>query len=218
MDKEFIQLIQAACKADNVPRAVELTKLLHHTVSFDMAKKVAAFYHLVGLQEKIDALKARREEEEEERLALARDKRRQWLVPDPLPRPLPAVTSRPADRLQDFGPPPAIYRPGLVRATPMVEKAQFSADASGTLGSVTDADADWVSPEGKRKRTGGDELEAEPDDHSKRRAVVVDDSPASTPKPSAFFFSLVHCRTMPQFLTPFITSRAEPVREESGRK
>ena len=201
VDKELIQLIQAACKADNIPRAVELTKLLHHTLSLDMAKKVAEFYRLVGLQEKIDILKTQREEEED-RLEMARNKRKQWLIPDPLPRHLPSVvssTSRP-DPLQDFGPAPPVYRPGLARAIPVVETTRFSvshADQSSNPTSVVDAaigtpvvddpaaDAPSVSPEGKRKRSEWNDTKDETDDPSKRRAV--NNSTAFPSKLSEFF-------------------------------
>jgi chromosome transmission fidelity protein 4 len=201
MDKELIQLIQAACKADNIPRAIELTKLLHHTASFGMASKVAAFYHLVGLQEKIAFLKEKREQEEEEedRLEAARRKRRQWTVPDPLPRSLPNLapsaggggpSSRP-NLLQDFGPPPAVYRPGLARAVPVVETTRFSANSGDAVeGFSYSADADLLSadatPEGKRKRADEDGMSVDVDEHAKRRAFEV-----STPQPktSACFFT-----------------------------
>jgi chromosome transmission fidelity protein 4 len=187
MDKEFIQLIQAACKADNIPRAVELTKLLHHTVSLGMASKLAAFYHLIGLQEKIETLKTVREEEEEDRLVRAREKRRQWLVPDPLPRALPnAPASARQDPLQDFVPPPSIYRPGLARAIPVVETTRYASANEHQAPSVVDTasasedtfgDYESVTPDGKRKRMDHDELQANDDDYTKRRVI---DEPITT--------------------------------------
>ncbi|EGO25840.1 hypothetical protein SERLADRAFT_448755, partial [Serpula lacrymans var. lacrymans S7.9] len=57
LDKSLIKLIQAACKADKAPRVLELTKRLHFTHSIDAASQLAGFYRLVGLQEKIEAIK-----------------------------------------------------------------------------------------------------------------------------------------------------------------
>lgn len=190
MDKELIQLIQGACKNDNHPRAIELTKLLHHIASFDMAIKVAGFYHLVGLQEKIELLKADREEEED-RLVVARTKRRQWTRPDPLPRRLPVVndSARPKP-LQDFAPPPAIYRPGLARAMPVVETTRFSAAANPngfpqSSSSTSPPPGDPPTPpDGKRKRSEFDDLSPDADDSSKRRAIHELDVMAQPPKTS----------------------------------
>ena len=132
LDKVLIQLIQNACKNDKLPRALDLAKMLHHTTSYDMAAKVAGFYHLIGLQEKIETLKADREEggDDEDEYGVdprevARRKREQWkretLGAVPPPRPI-GESSRSAGysgakkAFQDFGPPPAIHRPGLTRA------------------------------------------------------------------------------------------------------
>ena len=115
LDKELVQLIQTACKNDKLPRALELTRMLHHTSSFDMAAKVAAFYRLVGLQEKMQVLK-------EDRVASGRPRPRDWARDyDPVlpPRLPPADVPRSGSKaFQDFGPPSAVNRPGLARATP----------------------------------------------------------------------------------------------------
>jgi chromosome transmission fidelity protein 4 len=180
MDKEFIRLIQSACKTDNIPRAIEVCKLLHHTVSFDMAVKVANFYHLSGLREKIEILKADREEED--RLAIARDRRRQWTKPDRPPRILPSSRDeRPSSKpLQDFSEPPAINRPGLAKVTPHVERTRYSNDQQ----SENNADsklAPFTTPEGKRKRVETDEPSLI--ESPKRR--VVSDVSLAPPKPAS---------------------------------
>ncbi|KAF9784329.1 hypothetical protein BJ322DRAFT_1109051 [Thelephora terrestris] len=97
-----------------------------------MATKVAGFYHLIGLQEKIEILKADREEggDEEDEYGVeprevARRKREQWrkegsgtvLPPRPIGGPSRSGGYNGAQgAFQDFGPPPAIHRPGLARA------------------------------------------------------------------------------------------------------
>lgn len=163
MDKEFILLIQAACKADNIPRAIELTKLLHQTPAFDVAMKVADFYHLVGYREKIEILKTDREENED-RLVLARNKRRRWLKPDPPLRQVqPNGASSRLDPLGDVRPPPPISRPGMTRVTvPVIEPTIYSSVGPPIL---TPARSREESPfiesptsqEGKRKRAEFDE-------------------------------------------------------------
>ncbi len=116
LDKELVQLIQSACKNDKLPRALELTSMLHHTSSFDMAVKVAGFYRLLGLQEKMEALK-------EDRVTHGRPQRRDWardydpVLPPRLPPPdVPRGGASKA--FQNFGSPTAVHRPGLARATP----------------------------------------------------------------------------------------------------
>ncbi|KAA1471682.1 WD40 repeat-like protein [Dentipellis sp. KUC8613] len=168
VDKELIQLIQTACKGDKLPRALELTRMLHHMQSFDMAMKVAEFYHLVGLQEKMQALKDDREDED--RLVGARDQRRQWrqdyaAVPPPRLPPADVGPSR-TRAFQDFGPPPAIHRPGLARATPSVARGPNDIDY--------DVEDRFTPPsDGKRKRDEEDDVlrDSQSPDGTKRRAL-----------------------------------------------
>ena len=159
LDKELIQLIQNACKHDRLARALDLAKLLHHTASFDMAAKVAGFYHLIGLQEKLEALKEDRLASD--RLADKREQRRRRardLAVVPAPRVAFAEPPR-AKPFQDFRPPPVKHRPGLERATPVVEPSRHAGSSQLTedsaFGSSFDQSVDdysFASPEGKRKR------------------------------------------------------------------
>ena len=159
MDKEFILLIQMACKSDDIPRAIELTKLLHHNVSFDAAMKIANFYHLVGLKEKIAIIKADREETED-RLILARNKRRHWLKAVPPVRQLaaPTIATSHFDPLGDSRPPLTIERPGMARVTvPVIERTRYSSAIPSTQTPERSTWDDSLAPDtppstdGKRK-------------------------------------------------------------------
>jgi len=157
MDKEFVKLVQSACKENNIPRAIELTKLLHYTTAFDFVIQIAEFYHLPGLKEKMSFIKAEREEAED-RLILARSKRRRWLKPEPPLRQLavPSTSTTRFDPLGDSRPPPAIDRPGMARVTvPIIETTRFSslAPPSQTQDrSWAESTAGGSSPLGDTKR------------------------------------------------------------------
>ena len=194
LDKELVQLIQTACKNDKLPRALELTRMLHHTSSFDMAVKVAGFYRLVGLQEKMQALK-------DDRIAHGRPQRRDWARDyDPvLPPRLP-----PADVLragvgstvfQHFGPPAAVHRPGLARATPSLPPVPRDDVAPAVA----------VTGESKRKRADDDGVAHDDGDaaqfDSVKRRAIDDEYAARPPPPSARVphssFSLRSLLTLP---------------------
>ncbi|KAI0305537.1 WD40 repeat-like protein [Multifurca ochricompacta] len=183
LDKELVQLIQTACKRDKLPRALELTRMLHHTSSFDMAMKVAAFYRLVGLREKMQALK-------DDRVVGDRPQRRDWVRDyDPVrpPRLPPADVQRGEPRaFQDFGPPAVVHRPGLARATltlppPPREDLYTRGDDH--------APAATLPGESKRKRADEDIVaygDAAQPDSIKRRAVEDDEyTMPGPPKPRA---------------------------------
>lgn len=155
LDKDYVLLIQNACQQDNVPRAIELAKLIHNTRFLDSVIKISEFYHFKGLTEKIQMLKKIRDEDED-RLIVARDKRKQWTRPDPLPRALSAATESISSRpkpFQDFGPPPTVSRPGLAPAIPVKETTRYTANAAIDLVSTETSSAS--PPENKRKRDEG---------------------------------------------------------------
>ncbi|KAI0320775.1 WD40 repeat-like protein [Amylostereum chailletii] len=188
LDKELIQLIQNACKNDKLPRALDLTRMLHHTTSFDAAMKVAQFYHLVGLQEKMQTLKEDREDRDVN--AESREKRRRWARDyDPVPparMPPAEVNGSRIKPFQDFGPPPTVHRPGLTRAAPRSTPVPEPNDYDYQM----NEDVDILPPppnhaDAKRKREEDHVAfrETTSPDGTKRRALG--ESSAAFPKPKA---------------------------------
>lgn len=178
LDKEIILLIQLACKQDKLQRALDAVKLLHHTATLDSAAKVADFYHLTGLREKIDILKSVRLETD--RLRDDRDKRRGWRnAAGPVlsvHEPHMSYAHRSDNPFKNVQPAPSIHRPSLTSAAPSAEPSPFSrrrVDQSETEYSAHNYAKASPPPE-KRKRDALDndnERKASPDDTSKRRVV-----------------------------------------------
>jgi chromosome transmission fidelity protein 4 len=148
---------------------------------------MADFYHLVGLKEKLQILKQDREEDEEERLIAARDKRVSWSRTD---KPLRQIQSQSngaptiAKPFQNFGPPPPVYRPGLAPATPLTQPSRLSSAAPGPSSLARSVSPDPIlapsTPEGKRKRV--DESQDSISTHYKRVALEPDMFAASPVK------------------------------------
>jgi chromosome transmission fidelity protein 4 len=185
-DKMLIKLINTACKDDKASRVIEWVNRLNHVQSFDGAIKIADFYRLVGLKEKIEMRKEERLGEDP--LEKARDRRKELaalLTPRPAPRTY--FVNQPAhpnlDRprlLEDFRPPPTIHRPGLAPAIPVIETTRYS---TTNLPSRATSAGSSTTLESKRKRDG-----EQSDSASKRRALesATVGPPPPKPKPSAF--------------------------------
>ena len=191
LDKELITLLQGACKADRLARALDLARLLHHPASLDMAAKLAGFYHLVGLQEKIGLLRDAREAHDRlEEMRGVRHARATGFAAVPRARTLVVEREQPRARaFQDFRPPPAIRRPGLERAaaTPAPDAGPSRARTARHNGddfqtnAADDDDDDYgmASPDGKRKRS------EEPPAGSTAKRRATDEASASARVPLA---------------------------------
>jgi chromosome transmission fidelity protein 4 len=220
LDKELVQLIQTACKNDKLPRALELTRMLHHTSSFDMAVKVAGFYRLLGLQEKMQVLK-------DDRITLGRPPRRDWARDyDPvLPPRLPPADVPRGDggsrAFQNFGPPAAVHRPGLARATPSLPPLPtddlYERNVDHVLAAV-------ATGESKRKRADDNGVgydDAAQFDGVKRRAVDDEYAAQQPSKPSAHvhthLFSSLADLGLPSPPPPLSppNDRNQPIREKA---
>ena len=141
LDKELIQLVQLACKHDRLQRALDAVRCLHHINSFDLTVKIADFYHLPGLREKILALKTARESVE--RLREERARRADWKrAAGPVPPETDiyqGVERQLKNRLQDTRPPPAVRRPRLAAATPTDEPSPFANRSQSSTLSVMES-------------------------------------------------------------------------------
>ena len=133
MDKELIKMLQAAIKERHLQRAHDIIKLLHHISSLDTAMKLAEYYHLIGLQDKIKIWKAWREENDDP--TEERDERREWergvkplYPPAELVGHLLGGTSA-GGRPQEFRPAPMFPRRGLGNAVPNYGQSVFAKKA-----------------------------------------------------------------------------------------
>lgn len=59
LDKELLKLMQMACKADKLEAALEAARLLTHPASLEAAIKLAGFFRLGGLEQRIIRLRER---------------------------------------------------------------------------------------------------------------------------------------------------------------
>ncbi|KAF8557609.1 WD40 repeat-like protein [Imleria badia] len=165
LDKLIIKLIQAACKADRAPRVLELTRRLHFTHSIAAASQLAGFYKLIGLQEKIDAIKRWREDGPSP-ADEARERRRRLEQED-------SYMERPK-LLQNFDPPPKIERQGLTRSAGVIEHSEFTTSNTPVrlFNQRSQIATRSTSPDGKRKRDEVDGVVSNGSDaDAKRRAV-----------------------------------------------
>jgi len=198
IDKEFLVLIQGACKGANIPRALELVKLVHNIQALDLVIKVADFYHLPGFKEKVQLIKADREENED-RLVAARNKRKRWLKAEAAPREIvaPRGNSNRFDPLGDIRPPPPVSRPGLQRVTePVVERSKYS---SNIASSSQPSEFSTFTEEPETRWEDETLPESPPSGEGKRKRLVDDDIQetsewAPPPKTSKFRGLLCVCR------------------------
>jgi len=117
MDKHILQLIQTACKADKLPRALDAARMLNSVKSIDSAVQIAAFYHLPGLKEKITALREvkerqiRKREDDERRARYGGSSSSSRYVPPPTSTSMdffdaPAAPPKPNRNPLEFAPRP----------------------------------------------------------------------------------------------------------------
>ncbi|PVF93312.1 hypothetical protein CPB86DRAFT_768026 [Serendipita vermifera] len=137
MDKELIKLLQGAIKDRQLQRANDLVRLLHHVNSLDTANKLAEYYHLIGLQEKIKTWKEWREENDDP--SEDRNQRRLWAKGvQPLPPSDSMIghilgNSGNAGKPQDFRAANVIPRRSLTNAIPNYGRNAFQKKSESAL-------------------------------------------------------------------------------------
>ena len=72
IDKQILQLMQTACKAQKYQRALDAVKMLHQFQSIDVALQIASYFEVASLQDRIyllkeDKLRAKEKEDKKRR-------------------------------------------------------------------------------------------------------------------------------------------------------
>jgi chromosome transmission fidelity protein 4 len=220
LDMELIKLLGKACSSNldrptRQARALDIARLIHNPGIFESAIKVAQFYKLRGLEDRIGRVKAMREDED--RLRTARDRRRDWagdVAPVAAPvRPAHGTAASSVRAFDDFDPPAAVARPGLARvkvAGPAASSSPWASSSEDALGAELAPDG-----EGKRKRTPDDDPPAV---DLKRRAF------GALPAQSEYSWNeLGYCtHTLPEAnpfaRKPAADSSTDPFTRDQGKK
>ncbi|KAG8783688.1 hypothetical protein FRC15_004714 [Serendipita sp. 397] len=144
MDKDLIKLLQAAIKDRQLQRANDIVRLLNHINSLDTAAKLAEYYHLVALQDKINSWKKWREENEDPLEEM--EERRTWsrgVLPIPPSDEMVAHllgNTASSGRPQEFKPASMFPKRSLVGAIPSYAQNVFArkSDQSTLFGKHAD--------------------------------------------------------------------------------
>jgi chromosome transmission fidelity protein 4 len=173
LDKELLQLVMSACKADKIQRALDITRLMFNPATLEAAIKIAVFYQLPGLKDRIEqVLKAK----ERRRGGEKRAQRYEPVREDSPPLAAPArATASAAKHLTEFVPRNGGPRRSYgATPTPMLPPARSESYIPETPTETQDDPLD-DSPPGKRKR---DERE-----QSVEEVPSFDEAPKKRPEP-----------------------------------
>jgi chromosome transmission fidelity protein 4 len=107
-DKELLKLVQAACKADKLQRALDIVRIMNNPKTIEAAGKVAAFYHLPGLQEKIGIIREATEDKKRRKERAGRNESYRMVAREtPVPSyasPVPSRAALAAAKVTEFAP------------------------------------------------------------------------------------------------------------------
>ncbi|ELU41952.1 WD40 domain-containing protein [Rhizoctonia solani AG-1 IA] len=178
IDRLILILIQGACKSGQHARAIDLASMLRSFASIERASQIAGFYHLRGLQERFNAMREAREEDDGAAETIARESwdRASDAIPDKVGQ--FSSSGRRNGRQQyfdEFAPPPVITRRSLAAATPIVVNDDIPEPSSSMAIDETSAPT-----EAKRKRPEEDTWDIEMEDDGadfKRQNVQKVDAP-----------------------------------------
>ncbi|KAF8760782.1 Minichromosome loss protein, Mcl1, middle region [Rhizoctonia solani] len=178
IDRLILILIQGACKSGQHARAIDLASMLRSFASIERASQIAGFYHLRGLQERFNAMREAREEDDGAAETIARESwdRASDAIPDKVGQ--FSSSGRRNGRQQyfdEFAPPPVITRRSLAAATPIVVNDDIPEPSSSMAIDETSAPT-----EAKRKRPEEDTWDIEIEDDGadfKRQNVQKVDAP-----------------------------------------
>ncbi|BGP21985.1 chromosome segregation protein [Rhodotorula toruloides] len=194
-DKHLLQIIQTFCKADKLEAALDAVLLLSQPASLIAAAKIAAFFDLPSLKERIELLQQTREDAGDPDEANAK-RQSKWahLADDRF------ITSAPVGGTRTFGTPGAaaarLFGPGGGHANNNLSFSPRPAGSSafgsarrafGTpaLGGPSSSSKKRKSSQGQSALAGSDgAMQDDDDDFALEYAdeIVEEDEPASSPK------------------------------------
>ncbi|KAG8835473.1 hypothetical protein FRC17_003040 [Serendipita sp. 399] len=198
MDKDLIKLLQGAIKERHLQRANDIVRSLNHINSLDTAAKLAEYYHLVALQDKIKGWKQWREENEDPEED--REERKAWsrgvaAIPPSEEMVGHLLGSSVSGRPQEFRSAPTFPRRSLANAIPSYAQNAFARrndrstipgtnmDPNGGVSQDTDASQNYDDDYGNAESSMQDyDAASSPPPEGKRKRAADDDNNPSHKK------------------------------------
>lgn len=215
IDKGILQLINTACKADKLQRALDAAAMLNQFSSIDAAMKIAAFFHLPSLQDRIYLLKEDKLNTREKKNSSKKKSYKDRLMS----RPLSTIPTSESSQNTQTAPAFPARKPNQKRRFDApVEDVDMANDVTQEVLDIDNSVVDGHDDDEPIDFSDDEEIEVEKGDNSnKRKMEAMDDSQLTFSPPESSRLRLSN-EAIPPPPIPGMASQQQPIQSNPFAK